>query len=142
MSSSHESFKSLEKINGSSNRSFGIVFAVFFLILGMLPLLGDEPRVNAWLLGISGAFLLLSLIVPNVLAPLNNLWFKFGLLLHKIVTPLIMGIMFFIVITPIALIFKIMGKDLLNRKFDDNTKSYWIERDVGSVTPESMKNQF
>ena len=120
-----------------SNKSFGIVFFIVFLLLGFYPLLNDE-NVRVWSLVIALIFLTLGLLNSKLLLPLNKIWFKFGILLGKIVSPLIMGIIFFLVVTPIAFIMRIIGKDLLNLKFN-NKKSYWIEK----TGPKSkMKNQF
>ena len=121
----------------SSNRSFGIVFFVVFLLIALYPVIkGQEIRI--WSLIISLIFLALGLKNSRVLTPLNKLWFKFGIFLGKIVSPLVMGIIFFLVVTPIGLIMRILRKDLLNLKYNSN-KSYWIEKDG----PKSkMKNQF
>ena len=120
-----------------SNKSFGIVFFIVFLLLGFYPLLNDE-NVRVWSLVIALIFLTLGLLNSKLLLPLNKIWFKFGILLGKIVSPLIMGIIFFLVVTPISLIMKLMRKDILNLKFNNN-KSYWIEK----KGPKSkMKNQF
>jgi hypothetical protein len=123
--------------NKSSNRSFGIVFFVFFLIISLFPLLNDND-IRYWSLILSIIFLVLGLLNSNFLTPLNNLWFKFGILLGKVISPFIMGIIFFIIVTPIGIIMKILKKDLLNLKFN-NKKTYWIEKNG----PKSkMKNQF
>ncbi len=120
-----------------SNKSFGIVFFIVFLLLGFYPLLNDG-NIRVWSLVISLIFLVLGLLNSKLLLPLNKIWFKFGILLGKIVSPLIMAIIFFLVVTPIAFIMRIIGKDLLNLKFN-NKKSYWIEK----TGPKSkMKNQF
>jgi hypothetical protein len=129
--------KQLNDLKISSNRSFGIVFFVVFLIVALYPLTkGQETRL--WSLIISLIFLLLGLKNSRFLSPLNKLWFKFGIFLGKIVSPLVMGIIFFFVVTPIGLIMRILGKDLLNLKYNSN-KSYWSKNDG----PKSkMKNQF
>ena len=121
----------------SSNRSFGILFFVVFLIIAIYPLTnGNELRL--WSLIISIVFLFLGLINSNILNPLNKLWFKFGIFLGKIISPLVMGIVFFLVVTPIGLLMRLLNKDLLNLKFN-NDSSYWIEKNE----PKSkMKNQF
>ena len=126
-----------DKIEIGTNRNFGIVFFIVFLMIALYPLLkGNDLRI--WSLIISFIFLALGLINSKILTPLNRLWFKFGLLLGKFVSPLIMGIIFFVVVTPIGLIMRIIGKDLLNLKFNKD-KSYWIEK----TGPKSkMKNQF
>ena len=120
-----------------SNKSFGIVFFVVFLIIALYPLLNSKD-IRIWSLVISGIFLFLGLINSRLLTPLNKLWFKLGILLGKIVSPIIMGIIFFLVVTPIGFIMKFLGKDLINLKYNNN-KSYWIEK----TGPKSkMKNQF
>ena len=126
-----------EEIKTSSNKSFGIVFFIFFLIISIYPLIyGEDLRL--WSLILSIVFLILGLLNSKILTPLNSLWFKFGLLLGKIVSPIIMLIIFFFVVTPIGLFMRLIGKDLLRLKFNKN-KSYWIEKNE----PKSkMKNQF
>ena len=127
----------MDDIKISSNRSFGIVFFVVFFLIALYPLIHNE-EIRIWSLIISLIFLILGLINSRTLTPLNKLWFKFGILLGKIVSPVIMGIIFFLVVTPIGLIMKFMRKDLLNLKYNKN-KSYWIEK----TGPKSkMKNQF
>ena len=125
------------EIKIGSNKSFGIVFFIVFLLIAIYPLI-NNGELRIWSLIIAIIFLILGLINSKVLTPLNKLWFKFGLLLGKVISPLIMGIIFFFVVTPIAFIMRIIGKDLLNLKFN-NKKSYWIEK----TGPKSkMKNQF
>jgi hypothetical protein len=123
--------------NKSSNRSFGIVFFVFFLIISLFPLLNDND-IRYWTLILSIIFLVLGLLNSNFLTPLNNLWFKFGIFLGKVISPFIMGVIFFIIVTPIGIIMKILKKDLLNLKFN-NKKTYWIEK---KGLKSKMKNQF
>lgn len=137
----HESYVRDEEVHGSSDRSFGIVFAVVFALIGLLPLaFGGSPRV--WSLLVSAVFLILALAMPRILAPLNRLWLRFGLLLHRIVSPLVLGIMFYLVITPMGLLMRALGKDLLRLRFDQGAPSYWIERSPPGPPPESMKDQF
>ena len=120
-----------------SNRSFGIVFFVVFLLIGLYPLINADS-VRIWSVIISLIFLILGLMNSKILNPLNKLWFKFGILLGKIVSPLVMGIIFFLVVTPIGILMKILKKDLLNLNYNNN-KTYWIEKNE----PKSkMKNQF
>jgi len=127
----------MDEIKISSNRSFGIVFFIVFLIIAIYPIFKSED-VRLWSLVISIIFLILGLINSNFLAPLNKLWFKFGIFLGKIISPIIMGIIFFLVVTPIGLLMRALGKDVLNLKYNNN-KSYWIEK----TGPKSkMKNQF
>lgn len=126
---------------GSSDKSFGITFAVVFAIIALAPLLGKQSPRYLFLI-FSAGFLVISFTVPHVLAPLNKLWTKFGLILHKITTPIIMGAIFFIVITPTGLIMRALGKDILKMKLDKNAGSYWIERAPPGPEPKSLKNQF
>ena len=127
----------MDDIKISSNRSFGIVFFVVFLLIALYPII-NEGELRIWSLIISIIFLILGLLNSKILAPLNKIWFKFGILLGRIISPLIMGIIFFLVVTPIGFIMRILGKDVLNLKFNEN-KSYWIEK----TGPKSkMKNQF
>jgi len=127
----------MDDVKIGSNRSFGIVFFVVFLIIATYPLInGDELRL--WSLIISIVFLSLGLVNSKILNPLNKLWFKFGIFLGKIISPLVMGIIFFLVVTPIGLLMRLLNKDLLNLRFNNNS-SYWIEK----TEPKSkMKNQF
>ena len=120
-----------------SNRSFGIVFFIVFLLISIYPLINNES-IRIWSLVVSLIFLVLGIINANILSPLNKLWFKFGIFLGKIISPIIMGIIFFLVVTPIGLIMKLIGKDVLNLKYSDY-KSYWIEK---TGTKSKMKNQF
>ena len=128
----------ISKIRISSNRNFGLVFFFVFFIVGLLPLLKEEPFI-IWSIVIAIIFLILGLLNSKLLTPLNKLWFKFGLFLGSIVSPIVMGIVFFLVITPTGFVMKIMGKDLLNKKKDNDKKSYWINR---SKTKSTMKQQF
>ena len=129
-----------EEIEGSSNKSFGIVFAVVFLIVATWPLFwGNELRI--WATIASLAFLGTAFLFPNILSPLNTLWTKFGLLLHKIVTPLVMGLVFFVVVSPIAILMRIFAKRPLSLKYE-NIDSYWIRRDPSGPDAESFNNQF
>ena len=120
-----------------SNRSFGIVFFVLFLLISLYPLTIQE-NIRIWSLFISFIFLILGILNSKLLTPLNKLWFKFGILIGKIVSPLVMVTIFFLVVTPIGLLMKIFKKDVLNLKFNDK-KSYWIEK---TEAKSKMKNQF
>jgi hypothetical protein len=137
----HEDYQQSNEVRAGSDRAFGIVFAIVFTIVGAWPLLGDAP-LRLWALGLAGVFLATALIAPNILKPLNQVWFRFGMLLHKVVNPLVMGLLFFTTVTPIALIMRMMGKDPLNRKIDRQASTYWIERDPAGPAPDTMKNQF
>ena len=124
-------------INKTTNKNFGIVFFVFFLILSIYPVLNNKI-INFWFLSISFIFLILGLLNSNLLSPLNRTWFKFGIYLGKFISPIVMGAVFFLVVTPISLIMKIFNKDILSLK--KNTKeTYWIKKN-GPIS--KMKNQF
>ena len=125
------------KIKISSNRSFGILFSIVFLIIAIWPLL-SVSEIRYWSLAISVIFLILGLIKSKILTPLNKIWFKIGVLLGNIISPVVMSIVFFLVVTPTSMIMKILGKNLLNLK-KNNNKSYWIEKNKQNT---SMKNQF
>ena len=121
----------------SSNRSFGIVFFIVFLLIALYPLLKDND-LRIWSLVISFIFLTLGLLNSKILTPLNRLWFKFGLLLGRFISPLIMGSIFFVVVTPIGIIMRLLKKDLLNLKYNKK-ETYWIDK---SGPKSKMKNQF
>ena len=118
----------------SSNKSFGILFFVVFLGLGLWPLTNDNNP-NIYLIIISIIFLILGLLNSKLLSPLNLFWIKFGELLGKIVAPIVMAIVYFFILTPISLIVRLFGKDLLSLKFSKQIKTYWIKRkkDLGSM---------
>ena len=122
----------------SSNRNFGIVFFFVFLIISLWPVANDNA-LRIWSIFVAITFLILGLMNSKLLTPLNILWFKFGMFLGFVVAPIVMGIIFFLVITPTGFIMKTMGKDLLNNKYDKKKASYWINRDKPKST---MKQQF
>ena len=127
----------MDEIKIGSNRSFGIVFFIVFLIIAIYPFL-NQGELRLWSLIISMIFLILGLLNSKLLSPLNKIWFKFGIFLGKIVSPLVMGLIFFFVVTPIGILMRILNKDLLNLKFNKKS-TYWIEKN----DPKSkMKNQF
>lgn len=137
----HEHIGGNEEIKTASDRSFGVVFTIVFTIIGLWPLINKgDPYL--WALSIAGLLLIVAIVRPAWLAPANRLWMRFGLLLHKITNPLIMGLVFFLTVTPTGLIMRAMGKDPLNRKLDRAAKSYWIEREPPGPAPETMINQF
>ena len=127
----------MNEIKISSNRNFGIVFFIVFLVVATYPLI-NSSEIRIWSLILSLLFLILGLINSKILTPLNKLWFKFGIFLGKIISPIIMGIIFFFIVTPIGFIMRLLSKDILNLKYN-NENSYWIKKNG----PESkMKNQF
>tara|TARA_B100000745_G_scaffold295207_1_gene239059 strand:+ start:87 stop:470 length:384 start_codon:yes stop_codon:yes gene_type:complete len=127
----------MKDIKISTNKSFGLVFFVVFFLISVYPLL-NAGNIRFWSLIVAIIFLTLGLLNSKILTPLNKIWFKFGLLLGSIVSPIVMSIIFFFVVTPISLIMRILGKDILNLKWN-NSKSYWIEK---SGPKSKMKNQF
>lgn len=143
LSTTHENQGHEHEIKGSSDRSFGFVFVVVFLVIGLWPLLSDWTAfetIRLWSVGIAALILLVALVRPTILAPANRVWMKFGLLLHRIVSPIMLGAMFFVALTPVALFMRLRGKDLLALKPRSDAKSYWIERN--DEVPSSMSNQF
>ena len=126
-----------EKIEISSNKSFGIVFFIVFFLVATYPILNNED-VRVWSLLISIIFLVLGLLNSTILNPLNRIWFKFGLFLGKIISPIIMGFIFFFVVTPIGILMRLLRKDLLHLKFNKK-ETYWIEK---NSIKSKMKNQF
>tara|TARA_S200000501_G_C20790412_1_gene729245 strand:- start:188 stop:571 length:384 start_codon:yes stop_codon:yes gene_type:complete len=125
-----------DEIKISSNKSFGIVFFVVFLIISLWPVL-DNEEIRIWSLIISIIFLFLGILNSRLLTPLNKLWFKFGIFLGNIIAPIVMGLTFFLVVTPTGIIMRLLRKDLIGLK-KNNSKTYWIEKKIKS----SMKNQF
>ena len=125
------------QINRSSNKSFGIVFFIFFLIISIYPLF-KNGNIIIWSLIFSIIFLFLGLLNSRILTPLNILWFKFGILIGKLDSPIVMGIIFYGIVTPTSIIMKLFGKNLLDLK-KSNKKSYWIEK---SKVKSKMRNQF
>lgn len=140
-SATHETYDRDEEIKTSSDRSFGVVFTIVFILIGLWPLTGsNDPR--WWLLIAAALLLAISFIYPSLLAPGNRLWTRFGLLLHKISNPIIMGLVFFLTVTPTAIIMRLLGKDPMRRKLDRDAKSYWIDRQPPGPPADTMTNQF
>lgn len=138
---SHEIQAREETIKGSSDRSFGIVFAVVFALVAALSWYSGGTHWTWWLGG-SALFALVALAYPGVLAPLNRLWMKFGLLLAAVISPLVLGLVFYLCITPIGFLMKLFGKDPLRLRLDRDADTYWIRREPPGPPPESLKNQF
>ena len=126
------------KIKISSNRSFGLVFFVVFLIVALWPLKHEED-IRLWSLALSIIFFILGILNSKLLTPLNKLWFKFGIFLGSIVSPIIMGVVYFIVVTPTGVIMRLLGKDLLKTNKTKSASTYWMKRDTQHGT---MKKQF
>ena len=137
----HEDLTRVERVEESSNRSFGLVFAVVFLMIAARPIL-DGRALRWWAVVIAATFALLAVLYPSVLTLPNRWWTKFGLLLGKVVSPIALGLLFFGVITPLGAVMRLTGKDPLRLQLDRKTDSYWILRDPPGPPPESMTNQF
>ena len=140
--SSHERSVADEPVSGSSDRSFGFVIGGALAIFGFWPVVfaGGSPR--WWLVVPAALFAVLALTRPAVLRPLNRLWTQLGLLMHRVVNPIVLGVMFFGVITPTGLIARLFGKDLLRMKLDRAATSYWVVRDPPGPEGSTMRNQF
>ena len=137
----HEDLTREQDVEGSSDRSFGVVFAVVFLLIAGWPLwYGEAPR--WWAAGVAAVFALIAMVRPALLAGLNRQWMKLGLLLGKVVSPIALGLLFYGVITPIGAVMRLAGKDPLRLKFDRGADSYWIRRQPPGPPPDSMTNQF
>ncbi len=136
--------KSTEPVNNTtlpSERSFGIVFTLVFMIIGLWPLLYSN-QIRLWAISCGAIILVISVIYPKILRMPNYYWFKFGLLLHKIISPIIMGLIFFCVVTPTGLLMRLIKGDLIHQHYDKNLESYWISRDKSTHPIQPMKNQF
>ena len=137
----HEDLTREDEVEGSSNRSFGLVFTGFFAVVA-----GISAWRHGWMWpyagGLAAAFLIVSFAAADLLAPLNRAWMKFGLLLGKIVAPIVLGLLFFLSVVPIGLILRARGKDLLRLKRDPSAQSYWIMREPPGPPPETMRKQF
>lgn len=134
---------SFKRINQSSDRSFGLVFAAFFLAVALFPIF-SQPHgdVLTWALIVAASFFFLALFLTRVLSPLNWIWTQLSNLLSKVTSPIAIGLLFYIGIVPISITFRALGKDPLKLKFDPHTSSYWITRNPVGPLNESMKNQF
>lgn len=139
--STHADLVEHRKTTIGSERSFGLVFAAVFAIIALFPLWrGAPPR--WWALAVALGFAALAYAAPQVLRPLNRLWFRLGLLLHHIVNPVIMALLYFVAIVPMGLFLKLRGKDLLRLERDAKAETYWIAREPQSPAPGSMSKQF
>jgi hypothetical protein len=137
----HEDLGRKQEGHGSSDRSFGVVFSIFFVLVGLLPLRAHHP-LRWWALALAGLFLVVAFLQPVWLRPLNRLWTKLGLLMGRVVSPVVAGLLFYLVVTPTGLVFRLLGKDPLHLAWDSSARSYWIERQPPGPPPKSMANQF
>ncbi|MCP4326872.1 MAG: hypothetical protein GY791_00320 [Alphaproteobacteria bacterium] len=132
----------VEEIAGSSDRGFGIVFTVVFAIVGVWPLVFGDGGLNWWAFIVAAAILAVALSRPALLAPANRLWTRLSILLSRVVNPIVMGLIYFVMITPIAICMRLAGRDSLRLKPDSGAHSYWIKRDPPGPEPETMADQF
>lgn len=140
--STHEILRRDEPIQGSSNRSFGLVIAGALAIFGLWDLVFGGGTVRWWLVVPALAFLCTALAVPRLLSPLNRLWTRLGLLMHRVVNPVVMALMYYGVVTPVGLIMRARGKDLLKLRPDPAAPTYWVMRDNPGSRGPSMRQQF
>ena len=138
---SHEDYSREDHVKSSSDRGFGQVFAGFFALTSALSYWKGGVGWH-WMLPLAAVFLIAAYAAPGVLAPLNKLWTKLGLLIYKVMNPIVLGLLFFVTIMPIGLLMRAFGKDFLRMKIDRAAKSYWIERTPPGPPPQSMRNQF
>lgn len=139
--STHEDFRRETVVRVSSDRSFGLLLSGFLLVVALWPL-ARGGSVRVWALGLATAFLVAGGACPRVLNPANRLWTWLGLLAHQAVSPLVLTALFYLVVTPMGLVLRALGKDLLRLNFDPNASSYWIERRPPGPVPGTMPNQF
>ncbi len=126
---------------GNQNRAFGIVFAIVFFAIGLWPLIsGNSPRV--WAIGTSSLFLVLAIAIPGSLGPLTKLWLRFGELLHVVMNPLVLGLIYLISVIPVGLLMRLLHKDPLHRRFEPSAKTYWVLRKPSEPQPDSLYRQF
>jgi hypothetical protein len=137
----HERLTHEERPTGASDRSLGFLFAVVFTIAGLWPLLRGHPM-RWWCLAVAATFLALAFCRPRTLVPLNRLWLRLGLLLHACISPVIMAVLYYTTVTPIGLLLRLAGKDLLRLQFDPASPTYWIKRQPPGPAPETMPRQF
>jgi len=138
----HEDFRRSEMIKGSSERSFGRVMAALFLLIGVLPLLHAPHQTRWWAIVVAGVFAGLAQWWAAPLQPLNRLWMKFGLLLHRIVSPIVLAFLFYSTVLPVGLLMRLLNKDPLGLRIDRSAATYWIPRRPAGPAPETMMRQF
>jgi len=138
---SHESYIRDEEVAGPPDRQFGFVFTVVFAVVTVWPLFSGRP-LRLWSAVVAAAFLAAALVAPRVLTPLNRVWLWIGLLLHRCVSPIVLGMVFFSTVTPIGVLFRLLGKDPLRLKLEPEAPTYWIERRPPGPAGHTMPNQY
>jgi hypothetical protein len=141
MSSTHEDFEREHEVRRATNRKFGLVMAGAFAFVALAPMVSGKAM-RLWAAPIAGVFLVLTLFVPHVLEPLNKLWFALGLLIGRITSPIFLAAFYFLVLTPLALLMRITGKDVLRLRRDGAAGSYWIPRTPPGPEPSTLRRQF
>lgn len=137
----HENLHRDAQVTGSTDRAFGLVFAAVFAIVGAWPVLrGGEPRL--WAFALAAGFLVAALTRPGILGPLNHVWFRFGMLLHRVTSPLVLGLIFFGAIAPTGLVMRLLRRRPLALEMDRAARSYWVPRDPPGPAPHTMTRQF
>ena len=139
--SAHEDLSRGAAIEKSSDRAFGLVFAVLLAVIGVWPLRAAHP-VRVWALGVSGGLLLVSLLSPALLSPFNVVWTRIGSLLNKLASPVVTALLFYLVFAPAGFLLRLAGKDPLRLRLDRNARTYWIAREPPGPTPETMSHPF
>ena len=137
----HENYSDQSEVKIGSERSFGWVFAAVFLIIGLMPLTKGREA-HGWAVFMGGGLVAVAIVIPKILAVPNRLWFCLGLWLQTLISPLIMGLLFYGVLFPTGLLLRITGKDLLRLKWQKDAKTYWIHRTPPGPPPASMRDQF
>ena len=137
----HEDFSRKDSLSAGSNRSFGLVFTAVFAIIGALPLWHGEDM-RTWAVVVAVVLALVTAVRPSLLAPANQVWFRFGLLLGAVLAPVVMMLVFLVAVTPTAFLMRLLGKDPLRLKFDRKAQTYWLSRDPKGSDPKTMVNQF
>jgi len=137
----HDDFHREFQSSGPSDRSFGVTFAVFFALVGLAPLFRHQP-VRWWAIGISGALSIVAIAGPRVLRPANRLWMGFAAVLNRVMSPVMMGLVFYLAVFPTGLIMRMLGKDPMKRRFEPEADSYWIPRTPPGPPADSMPRQF
>ena len=134
--------QSYANVKVGSERSFGFVFSVVFTLIGLFPMIDGDGEVRVGAIAVGAVFGVLALALPKTLRPLNIVWFKFGMLLGRVIAPIVMALVFFVAVTPVALLMRLFGKDPLKKKLDPKAESYWIKRDDDETPMGPMTNQF